>query len=91
MTSFISILKFFVVVVCCWYVACIVFGTHEAASDGSDEIGFPVTFKREFNGKCDPPCVETGFFPGKFILDILIVFVISFVARSVVHRIKVRK
>jgi hypothetical protein len=90
MIAFSTVLKTFVIIFCCWIVGCFALGKFEASNDGYNEIGFPLIFYRYFSGKCFS-CKENGFFIEQLILDILFVFVIAFVVKFIVHKVKSNK
>ena len=51
----------------------------EAASDGFDQYGFPLTFYDSFSGKCDNYYQNFGFKPLNLLVNILFVFCLAFV------------
>jgi hypothetical protein len=51
----------------------------EAASDGFDQYGFPLTFYDSFSGKCDNCYQNFGFKPLYLLLDLLFAFICAFV------------
>ena len=80
-------LKIFLVVFAGWLGTSFLFGKFWASSDGYNEIGFPFTFYRTFSGKCFD-CNETGFFLGGFLLDFLIVLIVTFISRMIIYKFK---
>jgi hypothetical protein len=52
---------------------------NEAASDGFDKYGFPLTYYDHFEGKCDNCYDKYGFKPLSLLTDILFATIIGFV------------
>ncbi|MCO6498195.1 MAG: hypothetical protein J5I50_11105 [Chitinophagaceae bacterium] len=82
-----SVLKIFVIIFSCWLVGSFLFGKFEAYEDGYNEIGFPFVFYRTFSGKCFD-CKEIGFLLRYFLLDALIILILAFLLRIIIHKIK---
>lgn len=51
----------------------------EAASDGFDQYGFPLTFYDSFSGKCDNCYQNFGFKPLNLLLDFLFAFICAYI------------
>jgi hypothetical protein len=69
----------FVIIVFFWLLLSLLLGTYRAASDGLNEVGFPFTFYRKFTGKCIACEYKNVFLFGNFILDILLILLLSLV------------
>nr|WP_276902078.1 hypothetical protein [Pedobacter kyonggii] len=51
----------------------------EAASDGFDQYGFPLTFYDSFSGKCDNCYQNFGFKPLNLLLDFSSAFICAYI------------
>jgi hypothetical protein len=61
----------------------------ESASDGEDKLGFPLMFYYNFSGKSSLPNAysENGFHFIPFLMDLLIMAVISFISTIIFTKI----